>query len=116
MLFTGYQDDGILPRKRLLHYPDRGGNGPYPVFHAFPYPTVCRYRRNLVGQNDLSMVTAKLDLKVDQLNAEAVEILSHHIIYLKGILCDRVDLLLSCQVQCQCVVAVDERISQIIIL
>ena len=81
----------------------------------FLIPQSAGIRRNLIGQNDLSMVTAKFDLKVDQLDAKAVKILSHHFVYLKGILCDRVDLLLSCQVQCQCVVAVDERIAQIII-
>ena len=84
-------------------------------FMCFLIPQSAGIRRNLIGQNNLSMVTAKLDLKVDQLDAEAVEILSHHIIYLKGILCDRIDLLLRRQVQCQCVVAVDERIAQIII-
>ena len=47
-------------------------------------PETAGIRGNLVSQDDLALVAAELDLKVHQVDAQAVKIFLHHLVYLEG--------------------------------
>lgn len=51
-------------------------------------PETAGIRGNLVSQDDLALVAAELDLKVHQVDAQAVKIFLHHFVYLEGVFCD----------------------------
>ena len=79
-------------------------------------PEAAGIRGNLIGKDHLSVVTSKFDLKVDQVNVQTAEIFLKYFIYQECISGDIINLFLGCKVQRQRIVAVDERISQIIVL
>lgn len=79
-------------------------------------PEAASVGRNLISENDLTMVSAELDLEVDKVDVVLLEELEHKAVYSKSILGDSVDLFLSSKTKAQCIVAVDERIAQIIVL
>ena len=62
------------------------------------------------------MESAELDLEVDEVDVELLEEAEHELIYLESILGDGVDLLLGSKTQTECVVAVDERIAEVVVL
>ena len=62
------------------------------------------------------MITAELNLEINQVNVQSVKIFLQHFVYLKRILSDMVNLLLGGKSQCQCVIAVDKRVAQFVIL
>lgn len=79
-------------------------------------PEAAGVRRDLVSKNDLTVVAAELDLEVDEVDVELLEEAEHELIYLESILGDGVDLLLGSKTQTECVVAVDERIAEVVVL
>ena len=55
-------------------------------------PQSAGVRRSLVRQDDLSLITSELDLKVDQINAQLGKISFIYFIYFKRVLCDLINL------------------------
>ncbi len=67
--------------------------------------------RYLVGQKNLSVVTAELNLKVNQLNVRLQEIRFQNIVYLKGEFLDGVDFLPGGKSQRDRKIAVDKGVA-----
>ena len=61
------------------------------------------------------MITSELDLEIDQLHIRLQEVRLQHLVYLKRILFDRLDLLPCGKIQRYRKITVDQRIAQIII-
>ena len=57
-------------------------------------PETAGIRRYFVGKDNLSVITAKFDLEIHQVDSQAVKIALHHFIDAESILLDRLNLFL----------------------
>ena len=62
------------------------------------------------------MEASELDLEVNEVDIKSLEELYHIVVYHESILCNSIDLLLSCKTKSESVVVVDKGIAQVIVL